>query len=71
MKQNSELRDLCASAVSPSRALLVAVKPRWVFRTTMIESLRGSRKLFGVWNTRTGGIGSRQGAKHAKFGGER
>ena len=39
--------------------------------TTMLEGLRGSRKLFGVWNTRTWGIDSRQGAKHAKFGGER
>jgi len=30
MKQNSELRDLCASAVSPSCAPLVAALPRWV-----------------------------------------
>jgi len=28
MKQNSELRDLCASAVSPSCAPLVAALPR-------------------------------------------
>jgi hypothetical protein len=29
------------------------------------------RKFSGVWNTRTRGIDSRQGAKHAKFGRER
>jgi hypothetical protein len=34
----------------------------------MLESLRGSRKLSGIWNIRTQGIDSRQGAKHAKFG---
>jgi len=32
MKQNSELRDLCASAVSPSCAPLVAALPRWDLR---------------------------------------
>ena len=35
------------------------------------ESLRGWRKLSGIWNIRTQGIDSRQGAKHAKFGGKR
>jgi len=45
----------------------------------MLESLRGWRKLSGIWNIRTQGIDSRQGArlqgcgqaKHAKFGGKR
>jgi hypothetical protein len=39
--------------------------------TTIVDSLRGSRKLSGIWNIRTQGIDSRQGAKHAKFGGKR
>jgi hypothetical protein len=39
--------------------------------TTMLESLRGWRKLFDIWNIRTQGIDSRQDAKHAKFGGKR
>jgi hypothetical protein len=32
MKQNSELRDLCVSAVNSSCAPLVAALPRWVLR---------------------------------------
>jgi len=35
MKQSSELRDLCASAVSPSCAPLVAALPRWGLRVLL------------------------------------
>jgi hypothetical protein len=48
--------------------ILVAATP---LRNTMLESLRGWRKLSGIWNIRLQGIDSRQGAKHAKFGGKR
>jgi hypothetical protein len=34
------------------------------------QRLRRARKLSGIWNIRTQGIDSRQGAKHAKFGGK-
>jgi len=48
--------------------ILVAATP---LRNTMLESSRGWRKLSGIWNIRPQGIDSRQGAKHAKFGGKR
>jgi len=36
MKQTSELRDLCASAVSPLLLLLVAALPHWAFVVSRI-----------------------------------
>jgi hypothetical protein len=38
-----------------------------ILRIAMLESLRGWRKLSGIWNIRAQGIDSRQAAKHAKF----
>ena len=40
-------------------------------RTTIVENFRGLRNFFIVLQYSNKGIDSRQGAKHAKFGGER
>ena len=42
-----------------------------VLRTIIRDNLRGSRKFSGDLENSNWGIDSRQGAKHAKFGGKR